>query len=102
MSANDRRAYWLQFHQECLKSGEVVSEFCRSRGVKGGTYRQAVSRYGFKGKVESKPKFIELTQASEARHCLVEVEYRDFTIRLFSQGDVELFAETLKRLEELS
>lgn len=101
MSANDRRAYWLQFHQECLESGEVVAEFCRSRGVRGDTYRQAVSRYGFKRKVESKPKFIELT-ASEARHCLVEVEYRDFTIRLFSKGDVELFAATLKRLEGLS
>ena len=101
MSANGRRAYWFQFHQECLESGKVVSEFCRSRGVKGDTYRQAVSRYGFKRKVESKPKFIELT-GGEARHCLLEVEYRDFIIRLFSRGDVELFSETLKSLEGLS
>lgn len=37
MSANHRRACRLHFHKECLKSGEVIAEFCRPRGVKGDT-----------------------------------------------------------------
>jgi hypothetical protein len=105
MSTRDRRAYWFEFHQECVRSGDGVAEFCRYRGVRADTYRQAVSRYGFKRKFKAKQKaesnFIELT-SSDTRNCLVEVEYRSFTIRLFSKGDIEIFTETLRSLEELS
>jgi hypothetical protein len=48
MNANsDRYNFWLSHHRDQVQSGMTVSEFCRSRGLKSDTYRQAMSRYGF-------------------------------------------------------
>ena len=95
----DRRSYWLDHHQKRLSLGMPVEEYCEREGIKSPTYRKALSRYGFESKKET-GRFIELTPSVES--CLLEISYNGFQLRIFSDSNLELLANTLRVLQGLS
>jgi hypothetical protein len=113
MSINkERHNYWLGLHQERLGTGKTVAQFCRERSIDATSYRHAASRYGFnKGALseegtQTKPSFIELTRHSslseDKDRCVLEIEYREFKLRLFDEAKPSVLRSTLEVLGGLA
>lgn len=109
MKKTNNYDYWFSLYQAHIESGQAISTFCHSRGIKPDTFRSAVKRHKFSSPNESalqpSSKFLELTNISSSNEpyarVAIEVQFKDVTLRVFEVQHAQALAHTLHHLMTL-